>query len=165
MPGSYTTAETLESMAEEIIGQHHPHLGTARILYLFCEKAGKKNGVELLGKVEKLSGWKEYILEKDFRMEVPLDKWNDLSEEQRRALIDHLLERCYGEEEEETGEMKWKVRDPDVQEFSGILRRHGAWHEGLRTFVEVAHGVKIDDIIEEETGIDADELVEVETTE
>lgn len=165
MPGSYSQAENLERMAEHIISQYHPELATARILYLFCEKAGKKNGVDLLGKVEKLSGWKEYVLGKDFRMEVPLDKWNDLDETQRNALIDHLLERCYGEEEEDTGDMKWKLRDPDVQEFSGILRRHGAWHDGLKTFVEVAHGVQLDDIITEETGIDAEELVEIETLE
>ena len=90
----------------------------------------------------------------DFIVEVSLPKWNDMTEDQRTALVDHLLERCAGEEDEETGEYLWSLRDPDVQEFSTILKRHGIWHEGLTSFVQVAHGLDIASIVEEETGED-----------
>lgn len=164
MPGLYSEADSLKHMAESLISQYHPELVDARIRYLFCEKSSKKNGVDQPGKVHKLSGLKEYLLETDYIVEVALDKWNDLTETQRAALVDHLLERCWGEEDEQTGEMKWKLRDPDVQEFATILRRHGIWQENLRNFVEVAHGINIDDIIEEESDVDMANVLEVDVT-
>jgi len=147
----YSSAETVESIAGGLIPNYHPELATARIMYAFVDKASQKGGKDVLGKVRKLAGLQEWAMERDFVIEVALDKWNELSESQRTALTDHLLERCFGEEEEESGAMKWRLREPDVQEFSTILERHGAWHESLVGFVTVAHSINIDDIVEEET--------------
>ena len=80
---------------------------------------------------------------------MALDQWNGLEEGQRKALVDHLLEYCSGEADEETGEMKWTVREPDVREFSTILSRHGAWNEGLVGFIQVAHTIRIAERVEE----------------
>ena len=82
-------------------------------------------------------------------MEVALDQWNDMSDIQRAALIDHLLERCMGEEDERTGEIKWSIREPDVQEFTTILERHGAWHSGLSGLVSVAQRIQVDQVEDE----------------
>lgn len=81
-------------------------------------------------------------------MEVALDQWNELDAHRRTALVDHLLECCFGEEDEEDGgAMKWKVRDPDVKEFRTILQRYGAWNEDLIGFVSVAKQVNIDSMV------------------
>jgi len=147
MPREYSAAEIVENMALQAIGISHPHLAMARITYLFIDKGSMKAGRPVLGKVKKISGSLEFLLEKDFLVEVAGDHWNELTDSQRLALVDHLLERCYGEEDENTGEMTWSIREPDVQEFSTILRRHGAWNEGLAGFVSVAKTVNIDQMV------------------
>jgi hypothetical protein len=138
MPQVYVIAEAVENLANSLIGTHHPELATASIKYVFKEKAGSKGGKVLLGSVKKMSDLMKFLIEADFLMEIPLDVWNEMDAAKRTALVDHLLERCTGEEDEQTSSMKWKTREPDVHEFSSILRRHGAWTEDLSNFASVA---------------------------
>lgn len=159
MSKEYSEAESVEEMAQQAIPMFHPHLATARIAYLFVDKGSMKAGKPVLGKARKVSGALEFLLERDFIIEVALDFWNDLGDGQRQALVDHLLERCFGEEEEESGEMSWSVREPDVQEFSSILRRHGAWNESLAGFVSVAKLVNIDEMVDAAVSQAAEEAV------
>ncbi len=58
--------------------------------------------------------------------------------------------------------MKYKIRDPEVQEFASVLKRHGAWHTGLTAFVAVAKEIDLDTLIEQEAEVDLseDELVQ-----
>jgi len=149
MPRLYGTAESVEDVAKAILPTYHSELATARIQYIFVDKAGAKNGRPVLGKVRRVSGALEFLLEKDFLVEVALDHWNTASERQRMALVDHLLERCSGEEDEESGEMKWIVREPDVNEFTSILNRHGAWNESLTGMVEVAQRLNLEARVQE----------------
>lgn len=151
MSKTYADAESVQTYAQRIIPTYHPELATARIRYIFVDKASMKSGRPVLGKARKLSGALEYLLANDFLVEIALDMWNGLDETARTALVDHLLEWCTGEEDEETGDMKWTVREPDVREFSTILRRHGAWNEGLVGFVEVARAINIDERVREVT--------------
>jgi hypothetical protein len=154
MAQTYETAEAVESIAASLIPTEHPELATARFIYVFAEKSSNKGGREVWGKVRKLSGVLQWLLEKDFLIEVALDKWNEFTELQRRAGVDHLLERCTGEEDEKTGEMVWKCRDPEVQEFSSILNRYGVWHEGLSSFIEVAKAIDLDGLAKEAANVD-----------
>lgn len=152
MPADYSPAESVQAVAQSLLATYHPELATARITYLFIDRVPKKGGRELLGKAVKVSGRWESLTELDFIVEVSLPKWNDLSEDQRIALVDHLLERCFGEEDENDGTFHWALREPDVQEFSTILQRHGIWNESLTSFVQVARRLDIAAIVEEETG-------------
>ena len=149
MPKLYSSAESVEAVASNLIPMYHPEIATARIKYLFVDKASTKGGRPVNGKVRKISGSLEYLLECDFIVEVALDQWNEKSEEQRQALVDHLLERCTGEEDEKTGDMNWTTREPDVSEFTAILRRHGAWNDDLAGFASVAKTVDIDGMVED----------------
>jgi hypothetical protein len=139
----YENAEAVESIAQGFIPNYHPDLATAKFRYVFREKAGKKGGKTVLGTVKKAGDLIKFMTEFDYIMEVALDTWNELDETKRAALVDHLLERCYGEEDEDSGEMRWKTREPDVQEFTSILRRHGAWNEDLVNFVSVGQSIDL----------------------
>jgi hypothetical protein len=154
MPKEFSEASDVEKMAGGLIPNYHPELAEARILFVFVDKAGMKNGRELHGKAQKVSGLWEWALEKDFVIQIALDKWNTLEELQRTALVDHMLECCTGEEDEDSGETKWKIRDPEVQEFATILQRYGAWHQGLESFISIAKQINLDALIEEEAEID-----------
>lgn len=151
----YGMADTVEEIAKKLIPTYHAELATAEIRYVFVDKASMKSGRPILGKSRKISGAMEFLLDANFMIEVALDQWNDLSERQRTALIDHLLECCTGEEDEEDAgaEMKWKIREPDVHEFRTILQRHGAWNEDLSGFVSVARRVNVDSMIEAATDV------------
>lgn len=140
MPQSFSEAETVEEIAQRLIASYHPELATARIKFLFQEKAGKKGGKVVLGKAQKVSGVLEFYADCDFLLVVAQDQWMDLPAAKRTALVDHLLERCTGEEDPEdpAAPMKWKTREPDVNEFATILQRYGAWTEDLAGFCSVA---------------------------
>ena len=151
----FDDAESVQALATSLIPNYHPELATARIRYIFCEKASMKGGKPVLGKVRKISGILEFMTDTDFVMEIPTDRWTDMPQEQRRALVDHLLERCTGEEDEEdaSATMKWSMREPDVQEFSSILRRHGAWNDDLAGFASVAKEIDLEAIVEETSAV------------
>jgi len=149
MPKLYGEAEQVETIAQRILPQFHAELATARIQYIFVETASAKGGRPVMGKVRKVSGALEYLLEKDFIIELALDVWNTLSDHQRTALVDHLLERCTGEEDEKTSEIKWSVREPDVHEFTTILRRYGAWTVDLEGMVSVAQEINVEERVQE----------------
>lgn len=140
--------DTVGQIAAGLIPMYHTDLATARITYVFVDKASKKGGKPVLVKVKRVTGFNEWLMESDFLVEVPLDIWNELSESQRTAYVDHALEYCAGEEGDD-GSMKWTMRETDIHEFSTILDRHGAWHEGLVGFVSVAKKIHLD--LEEET--------------
>ena len=162
MPRVFSEAESVESLAKGLIPNYHPELVDARIMYVFVDKASKKGGKELWGKAQKVAGVWEWAVEKDFVLTIPADKWMTLEESQKTALVDHLLERCTGEDDEKTGETKWMVREPDVQEFSNILERYGAWHADLERFVMVSKEVDISHIAEEVAEVDLTGEVTVE---
>lgn len=142
-------AEEVGKIAEPLIANFHPELGSARFRFLFRDKATKKGGKTVMGTVKKMSDLMIYLIEVDFLMEIPLDVWNPLDDTKRTALIDHLLERCTGEEDEKTGTMKWSVRVPDVHEFNSILQRYGAWTEELSQFATVAKTLQLDFMTED----------------
>lgn len=143
MAQTYENAESVEGIANSLIPTHHPDLATAKFRYVFKEKASKKGGKTVLGTVKKMSDLLYFLIDAHYLVEIPLEVWNTLDETKRVALVDHLLERCVGEEDSESGEMKWKTREPDVQEFASILRRHGAWTEDLVNFVSVGQSIDL----------------------
>ncbi len=149
MPKVYGIAESVETIAKSLIPTYHPELATAEIRYVFVDKGSMRGDRPVYGKVRKLSGSMEFLLNTNFMLEIGLDHWNELSARQRTALVDHLLERCTGEEDEEDAgaPMKWKLREPDVQEFRTILQRHGAWTEDLSGFVTVAQRINVDSMV------------------
>jgi hypothetical protein len=125
--------ETAEELAKGLIKDYHPHLLTANIKYMCRDKASKKAGLPVAGVVTKNSPKNNFLMGGvDFVVDIALEVWNNLDPKQRKALVDHLLTRCTGEEDEETGEMKWGIIPPQVQEFSEVAERHGRWNDGLQ---------------------------------
>ena len=131
--------ETAKTIADKLIAKHHTEIASANVIYLCRNKSIKHGGVPVSGTVKKASPLERHIgghyfsgdEEPDFIMTVALDVWNELQPNQRIALIDHLLTRCVGEEDEKTGEMKYKIRPPQVQEFPEVAERNGRWNDGL----------------------------------
>lgn len=161
MPTIYSEAESVQKIAEGLIANYHPELADAKFRFLFKDKVSKKNGRPVMGTVAKMNDRMLYLIEVDFLLEIPEEIWRELDNTKRTALVDHLLERCTGEEDEKTGTMKWKVRDPDVHEFNSIMRRYGAWTDELSQFASVAKSLDFDFMTSDEEE-EEDEGEEVE---
>ncbi len=131
--------EASEEIAKRLIPKHHPHLAEANILYTCRNKATKSGGRPQAGSVKKASPMDKHLgrnkfdgdNEVTFVMCISLPTWNELSPEKRIAQVDHLLSRCVAVENEKTGETKWSVRPPQVQEFVEVAARNGAWTDDL----------------------------------
>lgn len=125
--------EAAEEISKNLIAKHHHELASARFRYLCRNKAAMAGGEKIPGNIKKASPMEKHVCggDVDFIMTISLDVWNDLSVIQRTALIDHLLTRCVMVEDPKTGEPKYKVRPPQVQEFPEIAERYGTWNDGL----------------------------------
>jgi hypothetical protein len=151
MPATYWRAgDDVSALAEEIIGDHHPHLAEARIFFLFRDEAQETRGKVVLGKASKMSEKESAIAGEhfDFKIELAHDYWKPGSPAFRRALLDHELCHCDAEEDED-GKLVYKMRSHDVEEFTAIIERHGAWKDDLREFCDAVQQL---DLFEGATG-------------
>lgn len=131
--------DAAKTLAEGLIRDFHHELADANIIYLCRNKPQKSGGRSSPGSVKKCNPLEKHLgghlfeddKEPDFIMTISLDDWNDRNPAQRKAIIDHLLTRCTGEEDEKSGEMKYKVRPPQVQEFPEVAERNGRWNDDL----------------------------------
>ncbi len=125
--------------AEPLIREFHDELVEANIIYLCRNKPQKSGGRSVPGSVKKATPMEKHLgghlfeddKEPDFIMTISLPEWNELNPKQRIAVVDHLLTRCTGEVDEKSGETKYKVRAPQVQEFPEVAERNGRYNDDL----------------------------------
>lgn len=116
-----------------LIGQHHPHLALIEdeIGVVFREKASEVCGVIILGKTKKAPPLLPVLTDKKFNyrfvIELGADEWQNLSNQQQNALLDHHLCAMAVEEDPNTGEIKCQIRPPDFVGYKEEVQRHGMW--------------------------------------
>lgn len=128
---TWEAGKDIWEIVQDLISKHHPMLAMVdkEIAIIFKEKASKTGGQVVLGKssrapgVLKLLGKAEY----KFIIEIAADEWKTLADNQRVALLDHLLCACKVEEDEKTGEPKCSIAAPEVSFFWKELERNGDW--------------------------------------
>ncbi len=136
----YDDHEGSAEIARKLIKTVHSHLDGARIVFACRDKAQKKGGKLSPGYIKKLSPELKYAFADKFKgedlphflMVVALEVWNPMAPNQRTAFIDHLLTRITAEEDETTGDTKYGLRAPEVQEFAEVVERNGKWTEELQ---------------------------------
>jgi predicted metallopeptidase len=136
MAVEYTRApEEVEEIASEIIAAHHEHLEDVKIVFLMRSPTPRRGGRVVLGSASKASAKHRALAGENYRfiIELAADEWNDLTPEQKRALVDHELCHCCRVEDDK-GEIVYSIRGHDVEEFQEIVERHGAWTEDLGSF-------------------------------
>lgn len=132
----YAKAEAPELIGQQLIAKYHTHLATAKMCYIFRSKAKKSGSKVVLGTASKLSDKLKVLADFDFIIEIGHDEWNSLNPQQQQALVDHELCHCGGEEDEQTGDMKWKILPHDLEEFREIVGRYGFWKTDIKDFVQ-----------------------------
>jgi len=118
-------------VVQDLISKYHPNLALVdkEIAIIFKEKASKAGGQVVLGKSSKAPGVMKVLgkAEYKFIIEIAGDQWQTLADNQRRALLDHLLCACKVEEDEKDGSIKCSIAAPEVSFFWKELERNGDW--------------------------------------
>jgi len=136
----YDLAQEPKLIAEEMIPKFHDHLSRSRIEYVFLSETPNTKGKELYGRARKKGGLDAFLaaqLESEpadfFVIEFSKPIWDQLTKNQKHALVDHELSHCWLDEE---GALK--ILPHDVEEFSGVIKRHGLWRPDIEHFAEIA---------------------------
>lgn len=115
----------------DLIKNYHPDLASVdkEIAIVMRPKAGKSGGQVILGKTRKAPGLLGVLGPVDYKFIIELagDEWNNLTDTQRVALMDHHLCACNVEIDEVSGEIKCSLNSPDFVGFRAELERHGIW--------------------------------------
>lgn len=140
-PEQWPAGDDVRQLAEEIIGESHPHLADAEILYLMRYPSWKAKG-KTVGGVTCLATPQHKALTGNkglaFIITINSEEWDRLPAPQQRALLDHELCHCEYDstKDEEEGDSPWKLVGHDVEEFGDVIERHGLWHDDLRLFAD-----------------------------
>jgi len=137
MEFKYSEAQEVEEIANQLISEVaiHEQLAEARILYFFRTGTWNSKGKRVWGMANKIPEQWQYVTGYDLVVTINKDVWYALDENQKKALVDHEL--ChFCREENDEGETKWLIVGHDVEEFSGVIRRHGLWKEDVKAFAK-----------------------------
>ena len=135
----YGQADSVKEIAERLIPSINRDLSTIKILYLFRDKPFKVSGTIVPGVVRKVPDYIEHVCDYKFAIIIGLPTWNDYNENQRLASIDHLISMIHTQENENTGDITFKIVKPPVQEFPEVVARNGLWND---TIVDMANVIK-----------------------
>ncbi len=128
-----------DPLVQDLVKKFHQALERAKIIVLGKPKAGKKHGRLVYATAHRVSEamavlFKEVAGEDvHYYILVGLDAWEHLDTKHRRIVLDRALCHFAGQDGE-----KWIMRGPDVEEFTAILQRHGAWSPELVIFCKAA---------------------------
>ena len=116
--GNYKHSDALTALGNEVINASFPHLKTARIFYMTCDKP-KKNGTKIvLADCEKLTDKVSALTGYDFMITFYKDS-EGLTMVGHRILMEHELSHVGWD-----GEKK-SIIPHDVDEFRGIIEKYG----------------------------------------
>ena len=137
----WTVNDEAEQMVNDLVRQYHRHLDRAHIACLTKPKASVKHGKTVWATLQKTTPLMRALdIEADYVIVIGGPVWERLNTKERRALIDHELMHAAGYDDEAEA---WTVAGHDIEEFSAIIQRHGAWRSDVERFLEVAQAVKL----------------------
>jgi predicted metallopeptidase len=154
MESRFSPAPEVREVAKVLIKQHHSHLRSIRIEYVF-DHHKKKSGKIVMGTMRIANGLAAYLAADDaakkvgytdpfFVMTIVKQIWDHLTEEQRTALVDHEL--CHAHVwYDDSDNPKLSLRYHDLEEFRDIARRYGEWDRGVQLFAAALRGEEDDE--------------------
>jgi hypothetical protein len=161
MPVEYRDAPELRAMAEPIIQSHHPHLIGYPIRFAWRSEPRKVMNKIAFATAEIVKGrFAQFVMTDDekamegqdngaamFWIEVAEPCWEEATENQRLAVLDHELLHCVIEDTDD-GDHKMAIHTHDIEEFEAIISRHGIYREDYWSFAlamnQASDGVRPD---------------------
>lgn len=129
----YIDAPEVRKIAEELINtvEDHKDLRGAKIGFVFKTNGltWKKDGELVYGQAIKLSPRERFFSSLDLLVVINGAVWPGLPPATKRALVDHELSHFWCDDG------KWKIVGHDVEDFIGVIKRHGPWTRAVRELV------------------------------
>ena len=159
--GAYARApdELTPIVQTVLLMPEHAHLvdGEAAIDWLLKRDEKIKGGRQVLGTANiprvqgELNPCFQWLLENyfgrmpDFLIILDREFWLSATRRQREILVYHELTHCIHKKDmfgdplyDENERPRWGLRGHDVEEFTAVVRRYGAWNPDLAAFFEAA---------------------------
>jgi len=131
-------------MLRDLIEQHHEELTNARIGLAWCLSwKPDVDGRWTLGKCRRATDLDRELVALDFVILLNPHWWQhaDVTDAQRLALLDHEISHAAVKVDEDgepmcddRGRVVYRTRKHDIEEFSGVIRRHGVYKRDLEDF-------------------------------
>lgn len=147
--------------------RRHEDLRGVQVEFVFIAKAPKSKGRQVAGRARKLGGLPAWLLEFTdhdagvfmpprplFVIELAHDIWVNLTDAQKVALVDHELCHCRVEHDDD-GVPHLSIDGHDVEEFIGVVERHGLWSPQMARMAKAsaaAFAGELDDLIAQLNG-------------
>lgn len=134
-------------LMEEARRRWHPELAEGRML-LAWRRGWKRNadGLLTLGRCMKIGDLQRECVPADFVIVLNREVWmeREFTREKKLALLDHelchaavSLDRKTGEpRRDERGRTVFRLRKHEIEEFRGVVERHGCYKADLERFAE-----------------------------
>jgi hypothetical protein len=139
MPELRKARKEMVDLMLQVAKAHHPHLKNAVIRLIERSPNWKSKGRIVFGQTKKASDMDRaldggYI---DFIITINAEAfWSEnLTDVERKAILDHELCHCGYDEEEEA----YYVKPHDVEEFNEIIQRYGTWTPDLESFFDARY--------------------------
>jgi len=127
----WVAEDSIMTTIRDLIAKYHPDLAICddEIAVIFKEKAGTVGDAVVAGKSAKAPKILGILGDIDYKFVITLgaDVWQQLTDPQRVALLDHHLCACRAEENPQTGMIRFYIALPDVAFFKDEIERHGFW--------------------------------------
>ena len=133
----FQPADEAQRLAEtNAIPNWHPDCADASICYLLTTKRMKSKGRHVWAKVRKTNPVEQHLTGHDLIIIIDAGVWARLDEKKRLALLDHELCHVEKTEDEDTGDIGWRLVGHDIEEFRAVVSRHGMWADDIVLFDE-----------------------------
>ena len=126
---TFVDANLPAALAKLVRKAWHKELEGARIVHLFKSKLGGTDSCRVIARAQKAGGLLAHLAGVDFVLVYSFQAWVGLTLTQKLALLDHELSHCGRDPDE-----GWTTVPHDLAEFGTVVRRFGAWHEGIKVF-------------------------------
>lgn len=131
---------------DAMVGDTHDDLAGAKIAIAWMHDVKPdRDGHLVLGKAKKATDLDREFREFDLVILLNAAAWKSLSEEQRFALMDHELCHCTVALDkndnpilDERERKCYRMRKHEIEEFHGVVKRHGLYTHTLQELVRVA---------------------------
>lgn len=134
----YTLAPEVEEVAKGLVAANHKHLTDANISYVFRDRSWKtRDGKTILGKARGRNELDKLLSTRreDFIIMIGEDRWEEMTDNEREALVDHELCHC-GVMVTNDGSKKFFLRDHPIEAFPENLARYDFMRQEISHLIE-----------------------------
>lgn len=147
---SYEHLTEVEEIARELIQGFHKDLVEANIAYLMRDsKTWTVKRKTCWGSAKKLSSETKFLTDDgdtegyDFIITINASVWKGITQDMKKALVDHELCHCARGDDNKAGEPTWYIDGHTVEDFAAVIRRHGLWSEEIKMIVRAMEDSKV----------------------